>query len=525
MDERDLVVWGALSISVLLVAWAGELWIDLIAFGRDWYSRRQLPTLTVLAAMSLLLAPLLTMRVGGARLGSAVARGLAVSCVLLGLVAAIVLPRSAYWWANWAIVGAACGGAMGLSWAMVLPQQRLRWFAALTLWGVGAGWLSTVVRGIPLFSGWAFGLAWALAALPLAWALRAHYAPEFTTPSTAPSHYWRAALVSSGAIGALALLISSGWAIQPCGPVARSLNRAVCVSELDRGELYNIFSIAFAANGQTLWLGGGRLQSWGAVQQHRLSDGAVLQHFPTDTAVQEMAISPSGKLLVALDWSDMVYVWETATGREQHRFRTEGYESFRLIRISPDDRYAAFASNIYDLHTGQPVGTAYDPAMLQKYNIERPNQGLRYAWSDNGRVRSELEPWDTERLTAAGYAYARDLVLVPGDLPPMMSATITPTAVLERFPGPLDEFPYISFSPDGRFILAAYNDHYIAYGYPRVIEYLRIWRRDTGAIILDERQPSSQARDLFAWTADGELLAMTDMFGPVRLIRVAELDP
>jgi hypothetical protein len=521
MDERDLLLWALIALPMVLVCCAGQIWIDNLDGRFSPRVLRELWQLTAPTLIALVFAPPLAVRIGGPRLGVAFGRGLALSLVLLALAAALVLPPSERWPLRWAIFGALSGLAVGVGWAVVLPRRCIALLLFCVGWGMVAGGFSMMLRGLPHFSGWAFGVIWAAAGLPLAWLLRAHYAPGFETPYAPPIHYRNAMLPTLGAAALLALGIGGAHALRPCGPLGRIVAPNACVNSVAIGDLYNLFSLEFSPDGKSLFLGGGRISSWGAIEQRRLSDGALVTRFPTDDALWIFGVAPSGNTLVALDRSDTIYVWDLRTGNEVRRFAAEPLEQWNQVRFSADERYVVFWYSVYDLETGAVVDSALRSGS-EAFAIAPQTRGLVSAWSPDGVLQTVPASWAVERVTAADYAYAYDVALVDGALRIGLRREIAPEDIVHVLPGPLDQSPRFAFSSDGAYLAGLYRDHYIALGYPHVNDYLRIWHIASEAVVFEERIESIGVNNTYAWAPNEPILAIADQFGPVRLIRVGE---
>lgn len=521
MDERDLWLWALFALPMVLVCWAGQVWIDNLGGRLSPRGVRELWQLTVPALGALVLAPLLAARIGGPRLGVAFGRGLALSLLLLALVAALIVSPSERWTWRWAIFGALSGIAMGTGWAVVLPQRRVRLLLFCVGWGAFAGGFSMMVRGLPYFSGWAFGLIWAAAGLPLTWLLRAAYAPGFISPRSTPAHYSRAILPTLGAAALLAFGIGAAHALRPCGALGRIVTPNACVNSIAIGDLYNLFSLEFSPDGESLFLGGGKIYEWGAIEQRRLSDGALLARFTTDDALWILGVAPSGNTLVAFDRSDTIYVWDLRTGNEVRRFAADRLEMGDQVRFSADGRYVVFSYTVYDLETGTIVGPANRNGS-ETFAVDPQTRGLVSAWSPDGALQAVLARWEHERAAAAEYLYAYDVALVgePGLVRSLDE--VAPEHVMQILPGPINDLPRFSFSDDGAYLAGFYNDHFIAGGYPRVNEFLRIWNTTTGAVVFEESIEDIGFYGTYAWAPNAPILAIADQFGPVRLIRVGE---
>lgn len=394
MDWRDLALWALVAAFVVPVCWAGKIWVD--SFETVFFARQHLLLASSLAAGSILGTPLLAGLVAGRSIGWAFARGVALSVVALTLLSWLLMMTSTLLWESWSssIVGSLYGFALGLSWAMAIRMRRLAWVIGSAAGGVVASLIGWSDSG---FDGWGFGMMWALLGLPLAWLLRASHP---STQSVRPQP-WRLLLPSATALASVALVVIVAEGMRPCGFLTKSFSPALCLHEVAIGDLGNVYSLAFAADGASIFLGGDRLNEWGAVEHRRLSDGQLLGRFTTAKGVIELGMSPDGRRLVGFDWSKTIYVWDVHNGRELHRFRSDELFSPTQAVFSADGRYVAMAYHIYDLEAGIQVDLAAADA-LAKHGISQPSRGYDNVWSPDGSLQTILIAWSDERLEASG---------------------------------------------------------------------------------------------------------------------------
>jgi RNA polymerase sigma factor (sigma-70 family) len=203
----------------------------------------------------------------------------------------------------------------------------------------------------------------------------------------------------------------------------------------------NVSSLAYAADGRTLALGGTdrRIRVWDLDQgkevrswqtPHRLidrlalsPDGKTLASAGMDAffvklwdvgtgkeirtlmhggAVECLAFSPDGKTLVAgVIQGQTLHLWETATGRERRAIRVEDFVT--SVEFSPDGKWLATASNgscVSVAPDGRPLEDP-DKDKLAVWNLATGTKIHRFA-SSQGGVRAIAFSPDGTRLASGG---------------------------------------------------------------------------------------------------------------------------
>jgi hypothetical protein len=502
MDWRDLVLWVLIAAAMVPLCWAGDLVLGSFDFPLGWRSRELLLVLIPLACVALVGAPVLAGMLGGPLLGRAFARGVALSTLCVAAMGFLLLMTDTLGRRGWGAAGLACGFALGLGWATALRRQQLVWVAGSTAWGLIAGWLGQSWNENEI-NGRIFGLVWALSGLPLAWLLRASY-PVGERPASERWFNWRFGLPGGGAFLVLANLF-------------RTVN---CLYQLELGALYNVYSLQFAPDQQSIFLGGGSLSEWGAVERRSLRDGSVLQRFETGQGVVALGLTPDSTRLVGLDWADTVYVWDVVSGQELHRMQSIDRTIPQKPVFSSDSRYVAFRSTVYDLETGSIVGEVYTKEREQ-YGLLPSSSGIGFAWSPDGQYLATNVPWEEEESRSRGYAAAFDVGLFPSTKEDLWGE-VERSDALKILPGPVNQIPRFSFSPDSTLLAGFYNTHYIDLGRSGIDNYVRVWRVADGKVLYEVSIEYGLSLETYSWSPDGQVLALSNQLGPVRLIQVAE---
>jgi WD40 repeat protein len=202
-----------------------------------------------------------------------------------------------------------------------------------------------------------------------------------------------------------------------------------------------------------------------------------------------VAFSPDGKLLASAEASFQTDVWDIATGRLIHVLTDAS--GISGVAFSPDGKLLASAGGptfLWDVATGRRVATLYDPG----------GQGVNaVAFSPDGKL-----------LAAAG-----------GSTFLWNVATHAVVATLTA-PGQRQYDTSVAFSPDGK-LIAIVNGNGLGSQFGKSQTYL--WNVATGKLVGTVTDPTTDKVSGVAFSPDGKLLAVSDLYGDVYVWAVSHL--
>jgi hypothetical protein len=272
---------------------------------------------------------------------------------------------------------------------------------------------------------------------------------------------------------------------------------------------------------------------------------------------RDVAVSPAGSLLAAIDGGGLVRTWAVADGTPRGAARTDVGGGVGGLALSPDGRMVAVARSaagwsidlwglggvcLARLPASSPccAFTPDGPALtlvrggapaLVRVPFAAPDPVLAFSRADGGSARVTLSP-DGRRLAAAWRRLTwwevplpavAGAVELPGEAlsPPAFAADGRPAAVVAaprrdeallagpagaiRLPWPAgDKIDRLSFAPDGR--------HLAALG----ARLLRVWERHGAGwrVLLDGHGDGARRLE---WLPDGRLLTFSPRDGAVKL--------
>jgi WD40 repeat protein/tRNA A-37 threonylcarbamoyl transferase component Bud32/tetratricopeptide (TPR) repeat protein len=169
-----------------------------------------------------------------------------------------------------------------------------------------------------------------------------------------------------------------------------------------------------------------------------VTSGKEIRRWESSAVIFSMAIAPDGKQVISGHLDNVLRLWDFATGQEIHKF--EGHSSPASAVFSPDGRQILSASSdttirLWDRGTG---------------NLLRTFQGFAGAAPLVGHdliIRATFLP-DGRQI--AGYVWGQDKSLLVWDG--------TTGELLKKLDLGVDLYKDLAVSPDGRWLLAAYED-------------------------------------------------------------------
>jgi RNA polymerase sigma factor (sigma-70 family) len=243
----------------------------------------------------------------------------------------------------------------------------------------------------------------------------------------------------------------------------------------------HITSIAWTPDGNLLSNG------WDCLRLWDVRTGKELPRFPQETPFAFAALSPDGKCVATAEANDGVSVWDFASGR---RLRTFGQRQFGRLQFSPDGKLLlGFHSHpktfLWEVATGRQVhvwdsqtqsGPVYSATFSPdgKAVIVGDDKVIRFWDVDSGRQRREIpvpsaigalatSP-DGTMLATIGQIRHRLGGGAFNDIPDSFIRlwTISTGQEVRRLLGPAEIrtgfAPPISFSPDGKMLIAGWAD-------------------------------------------------------------------